>query len=148
MQLITHQTSAEGQKVRRLLIEEGADIKKELYVSLVTDRGQFHHDPLWTYMVAHPEEKERGLDAAGDLFSPGWFELPLEGTQAVALTAARKDDWAEEACRVPARAAPLDEKRLTAPLQTAALLPFPGALSQALSLYVVRRDALDACVYD
>jgi succinyl-CoA synthetase beta subunit len=38
MQLITHQTSAEGQKVNRLLIEEGADIKKELYVSLVTDR--------------------------------------------------------------------------------------------------------------
>ncbi|WP_039789171.1 ADP-forming succinate--CoA ligase subunit beta [Herbaspirillum huttiense] len=38
MQLITHQTGAEGQKVRRLLIEEGADIKKELYVSLVTDR--------------------------------------------------------------------------------------------------------------
>ena len=29
MQLITHQTSAQGQKVRRLLIEEGADIKKE-----------------------------------------------------------------------------------------------------------------------
>lgn len=38
MQLITHQTGAEGQKVRRLLIEEGADIKNELYVSLVTDR--------------------------------------------------------------------------------------------------------------
>ncbi|MDQ2987958.1 MAG: ADP-forming succinate--CoA ligase subunit beta, partial [Pseudomonadota bacterium] len=38
MQLITHQTSPEGQKVRRLLIEEGADIKQELYVSLVTDR--------------------------------------------------------------------------------------------------------------
>jgi succinyl-CoA synthetase beta subunit len=38
MQLVTHQTSAEGQKVRRLLIEEGADIKKELYVSMVTDR--------------------------------------------------------------------------------------------------------------
>ena len=38
MQLVTHQTGAEGQKVRRLLIEEGADIKKELYVSLVTDR--------------------------------------------------------------------------------------------------------------
>ncbi len=38
MQLVTHQTGPEGQKVRRLLIEEGADIKKELYVSLVTDR--------------------------------------------------------------------------------------------------------------
>ncbi len=38
MQLVTHQTGPEGQKVRRLLIEEGADIQKELYVSLVTDR--------------------------------------------------------------------------------------------------------------
>ena len=38
MQLKTIQTGPEGQKVRRLLIEEGADIKKELYVSLVTDR--------------------------------------------------------------------------------------------------------------
>ncbi|MDB5755473.1 MAG: ADP-forming succinate--CoA ligase subunit beta [Massilia sp.] len=38
MQLVTHQTGPEGQKVRRLLIEEGADIMKELYVSMVTDR--------------------------------------------------------------------------------------------------------------
>ena len=38
MQLVTHQTGAEGQKVNRLLIEEGADIKKELYVGLVIDR--------------------------------------------------------------------------------------------------------------
>jgi succinyl-CoA synthetase beta subunit len=39
MQLITHQTSPEGQKVRRLLIEEGADIRKELYAAMVVDRG-------------------------------------------------------------------------------------------------------------
>ena len=39
MQLVTHQTGPEGQKVRRLLIEEGADIKKELYVGMVVDRG-------------------------------------------------------------------------------------------------------------
>ena len=38
MQLVTHQTGPEGQKVRRLLIEEGADIKKELYVGIVIDR--------------------------------------------------------------------------------------------------------------
>nr|UOZ96544.1 Succinate--CoA ligase [ADP-forming] subunit beta [Cupriavidus sp.] len=38
MQLKTHQTGPEGQKVRRLLIEEGADIKNELYVAVVTDR--------------------------------------------------------------------------------------------------------------
>jgi hypothetical protein len=34
MQLKTHQTGPEGQKVRRLYIEDGADIKKEYYVSL------------------------------------------------------------------------------------------------------------------
>jgi succinyl-CoA synthetase beta subunit len=38
MQLVTHQTGPEGRKVRRLLIEEGADIRKELYVALVVDR--------------------------------------------------------------------------------------------------------------
>ncbi|QUP54858.1 ADP-forming succinate--CoA ligase subunit beta [Ralstonia syzygii] len=38
MTLVTHQTGSEGKKVNRLLIEEGADIKKELYVSMVVDR--------------------------------------------------------------------------------------------------------------
>jgi len=38
MQLVTHQTGPAGQKVRRLLIEEGADIRKELYVGMVVDR--------------------------------------------------------------------------------------------------------------
>ena len=39
MQLVTHQTGPEGQKVRRLLIEEGADIKHEYYVAALTDRA-------------------------------------------------------------------------------------------------------------
>jgi succinyl-CoA synthetase beta subunit len=39
MQLKTHQTGPGGQKVRRLLIEEGADIRKELYLGMVVDRG-------------------------------------------------------------------------------------------------------------
>jgi len=39
MQLVTHQTGPRGQKVRRLLIEEGADIRKELYVGMVVDRA-------------------------------------------------------------------------------------------------------------
>ena len=39
MQLVTHQTGPAGQKVRRLLIEEGADIQKEYYVSALTDRA-------------------------------------------------------------------------------------------------------------
>jgi succinyl-CoA synthetase beta subunit len=38
MMLKTHQTGPQGQKVRRLLVEEGADIRKELYVGVVLDR--------------------------------------------------------------------------------------------------------------
>ena len=40
MQLLTHQTGAEGQQVRRLLIEEGAQIVKEYYVGMVIDRNK------------------------------------------------------------------------------------------------------------
>jgi succinyl-CoA synthetase beta subunit len=54
MQLKTHQTGPDGQKVRRLLIEEGADIKKELYVGIVTDRG--------TQKVCVMASSEGGMD--------------------------------------------------------------------------------------
>jgi len=39
MQLVTHQTGPSGQPVHRLLIEEGADIRKELYAAMVVDRA-------------------------------------------------------------------------------------------------------------
>jgi succinyl-CoA synthetase beta subunit len=54
MQLKTHQTGAEGQKVRRLLIEEGADIRHEYYVAAVTDRA--------TQKVAMMASAEGGMD--------------------------------------------------------------------------------------
>ena len=37
--LVTHQTGPEGKEIKRLLIEEGCDIKKEYYVGLVLDRA-------------------------------------------------------------------------------------------------------------
>ena len=39
MNLVTHQTGPGGRVVRRLLVEEGADIRKELYVGMVVDRA-------------------------------------------------------------------------------------------------------------
>jgi succinyl-CoA synthetase beta subunit len=39
MQLITHQTGPQGQKVQRLLIESGSAIDRELYLGLVLDRA-------------------------------------------------------------------------------------------------------------
>ena len=40
MQLVTHQTGPQGQKVKQLLVEEGVAISKELYCSVLVDRGQ------------------------------------------------------------------------------------------------------------
>ncbi|WP_326537972.1 ADP-forming succinate--CoA ligase subunit beta [Pseudorhodoferax sp.] len=54
MQLKTHQTGPEGQKVRRLYIEDGADIQKEYYISAVTDRA--------TQKVAFIASSEGGMD--------------------------------------------------------------------------------------
>src|SRR6202165_1054627 len=39
MTLVTHQTGPEGRLVKRLLVEEGADIAKELYVGMVVERA-------------------------------------------------------------------------------------------------------------
>jgi succinyl-CoA synthetase beta subunit len=54
MQLKTHQTGPQGQPVRRLYIEDGADINKEYYVSVVTDRA--------TQKVAFIASSEGGMD--------------------------------------------------------------------------------------
>ncbi len=54
MMLKTHQTGAQGQKVRRLLIEEGADIRKEFYAGMVVDRG--------TQRVCLMASSEGGMD--------------------------------------------------------------------------------------
>jgi len=48
--LVTHQTGPKGRKVRRLLIEEGATIAKELYLSLLVDR-----DSGWPVFIASTE---------------------------------------------------------------------------------------------
>src|ERR1051325_3614754 len=38
MQLVTHQTGPEGKKVQRLLVEQGLDIARELYLGMTLDR--------------------------------------------------------------------------------------------------------------
>ena len=54
MQLVTHQTGPEGQKVRNLLVEEGADIRHEYYCAALTDRA--------TQAVAMMASSEGGMD--------------------------------------------------------------------------------------
>jgi succinyl-CoA synthetase beta subunit len=48
--LVTHQTGSKGRVVRRLLVEEGANIAKELYLSILVDR-----DSGWPVFIASTE---------------------------------------------------------------------------------------------
>jgi succinyl-CoA synthetase beta subunit len=52
--LVTHQTGPEGKEVKRLLIEQGCDIKKEYYVGVVVDRA--------TGCVVMMASEEGGMD--------------------------------------------------------------------------------------
>ncbi len=54
MQLVTHQTGPEGKKVHKVLIEEGSNIDKELYLSMILDRD--------TSCVAFIVSTEGGMD--------------------------------------------------------------------------------------
>jgi succinyl-CoA synthetase beta subunit len=86
MQLITHQTGPEGQKVNRLLVEEGADIKSELYVSMVTDRV--------TQKVVLMASSEGGMDIeeVAESHPEKIFHVTIEPSEG--LTDAQADDMA------------------------------------------------------
>ncbi len=82
MMLKTHQTGPQGQEVRRLLVEEGADIKKELYVGMVVDRG--------TQRVCLMASSEGGMDIeeGADIKKELYVGMVVDrGTQRVALMA-------------------------------------------------------------
>ena len=50
-----------------------ADRQLRVYATV----GEYHPAPEWSFNLPHPVEAARGQEAAGDAFSPGWFELPL-----------------------------------------------------------------------
>jgi len=86
MQLVTHQTGPVGQKVRRLLIEEGADIKKEYYVAALTDRA--------TQKVAMMASSEGGMDIEEVAHSTPEKILKVFIDPAVGLTDAQASELA------------------------------------------------------
>ncbi|WP_374406670.1 ADP-forming succinate--CoA ligase subunit beta [Hydrogenophaga sp.] len=87
MQLVTHQTGPEGQKVRRLYIEDGADIQKEYYLSVVTDRG--------TQKVAFIASSEGGMDIEEVAHSTPEKIVKVFVDPLVGLTAAQGDELAK-----------------------------------------------------
>jgi succinyl-CoA synthetase beta subunit len=99
MQLKTHQTGPEGQKVRRLLIEEGADIKKEYYVAALTDRA--------TQKVAMMASSEGGMDIEEVAHSTPEKIIKVFVDPLTGLTDAQAQELAAaSACPPPARRRP------------------------------------------
>jgi len=102
MQLVTHQTGPGGQTVRRLLVEEGADIRKELYIGLVVDRV--------TQRVCLMASSEGGMDIEDVAAQTPEKIHKLMVDPGTGLTGAEADDMAlkigvPQAALVPARAA-------------------------------------------
>ena len=97
MQLVTHQTGPSGQVVRRLLIEEGADIKKELYVGLVVDRV--------TQKVTVMASSEGGMDIEEVAEKTPDLIHKVSAEVAAGLTDAQADDLAAK-IGIPAASVP------------------------------------------
>jgi succinyl-CoA synthetase beta subunit len=97
MQLVTHQTGPAGQLVRRLLIEEGADIKKELYVGLVVDRV--------TQKVTVMASSEGGMDIEEVADKTPELIHKVTADVATGLTDAQADDLAAK-IGIPAASVP------------------------------------------
>jgi succinyl-CoA synthetase beta subunit len=97
MQLVTHQTGPSGQVVRRLLIEEGADIKKEPYVGLVVDRV--------TQKVTVMASSEGGMDIEKVAEQTPELIHKVSADVAAGLTDAQADDLAAK-IGIPAASVP------------------------------------------
>ena len=104
------------------------DPDRKLYLSL--PNGRFHTAPEWHYQVAHPVDRDRATDGAGDLFSPGYFEIELKGDQSASLSAAINTEPTFDP--LPA----LDVQ----PIELSALL------KQAMRAFIVQRDELQTVI--
>ena len=70
MQLVTHQTGPAGQKVRRLYVEQGLDIARELYLGAVIDRDRRRDCLHGVHRRRRRDRKGRRRDAGEDPHRP------------------------------------------------------------------------------
>ncbi len=89
--------------------------------------GTFTAEPEWQYMVYHPLEAERGLEAHTDIFSPGWFEGALAPGDQFCLTGTVNDG----PLAPPPRAPVVADGEPPPPLQV---------LRQSMRQFIVKRD--------
>lgn len=96
-------------------------------LTAVASQGQFHPAVEWSYNLPHEVERTRGQEGAGDAYSPGWFELPLESGAATSLRVVCGDpDGDESQARPPETSTPCRDT-------------FEAVLREALTAFIVKR---------
>ena len=72
---------------------DGFDFHPEKrHLRMTLSGGEFFAAPEWHYMVDLPKERYYGMDDKSDLFSPGYFTIPLPPGSEALLTASASDD--------------------------------------------------------
>lgn len=102
------------------------------HLNVWSSKGSYVGEPKWKYAIEHPIDKERGMDSLGDLFSPGYFKIPLQGGTSARITA-------NATVEVPAVISPKYRKQTHA-------APVPKKLTKAISIKEAARRSLDAFV--
>lgn len=80
------------------LRESGRSFSIHLYqdtptVHVAVTEGAFFHVPNWLESLHYAVETERGLDDLEDVFSPGYFDCPLERGRDCSIVLSLSDDW-------------------------------------------------------
>jgi starch synthase (maltosyl-transferring) len=112
------------------------------HLRVMVDRGCYHPEPEWRYMVHRPVEAERGLDPYSDLFSPGYFSLDFGGGVSAHLSAtiSAPPDF------IPEPPADLLWAVENAPSAAQKNRPITEWLNGAMTSFVVKRGSLKSVV--
>jgi predicted glycogen debranching enzyme len=109
---------------------------KDRRLVISTFRGRFVLAPEWQYSVYHENEASRGLEAFSDLFSPGYFEITLDGGDGEQI--------------VGQVLAPLENRKIQLNNVYNESLPedssFEKVLLSAMDKFIVRRDGLKTII--
>ncbi|MDO9541306.1 MAG: amylo-alpha-1,6-glucosidase [Kiritimatiellia bacterium] len=113
------------------------DASRQLKVNI--PRSEFRVEPEWQYMIHHPVEAERGLNATSDLFSPGYFQSELKGGDEITLSA-----------RIVTPQEKDEPDIFSLPSKPAAHLPAEenilSVLESALKQFIVKREDLKTVI--
>lgn len=110
-----------------------------------SDRGNWHSEPEWCTAIPHPIEASRGMTDMGDAWSPGWFDVPLDGgADATVVACADAEDPPAALIAGFATARKTAQESLSA--RAAVNDELWRTLATAAGAYVVRRGKLKTVI--